>query len=163
MTALIQSEVHSVEKEMPMTINSIDQLIDMSIAQRRFSMWLLGIFAGVAMILAIVGIYGVMSYTVSQRTHEIGLRMALGAETRQVLGMVVREGLLLTVIGVLIGVTGAAAATKAMGGLLFGITSTDPVTYLGVTALLVAVAVIACYLPARRASRVDPLVALRHE
>jgi predicted permease len=163
MTALLRSEVHSVEKDMPMTINSIDQLIDLSIAQRRFSMLLLAIFAGVAMILAIVGIYGVMSYAVSQRTHEIGLRMALGAETRQVLKMVVREGLVLTSIGVAIGVTGAAAATRVMGRLLFGVTSTDPITYLGVSALLIMVALAACYIPARRASRVDPLVALRHE
>jgi putative ABC transport system permease protein len=104
-----------------------------------------------------------MSYTVSQRTSEIGLRMALGADARQVLGTVVREGLLLTCLGVAIGAVGAVAGTRAMSRLLFGVTSTDPLTYFGVSALLIAVAFAACYLPARRASRVDPLIALRHE
>ena len=161
--AAIRSEVRSIESQMPLVINTIDELVDLSVAQRRFSMLLLGIFAAVAMVLAIAGIYGVMSYAVSQRTHEIGLRMALGAETRQVLSMVVREGLLLTSLGVGIGVAGAIAGTRAMSTMLFGITNTDPLTYLAVSALLVAVALAASYLPARRAARVDPLVALRHE
>jgi putative ABC transport system permease protein len=115
------------------------------------------------MALAVAGIYGVMSYTVSQRTHEIGLRIALGAEARQVLSMVVREGLLLTCLGVALGIAGAIAGTRAMSSLLFGVTNTDPLTYAAVSVLLIAVAVAASYLPAYRASRVDPLVALRHE
>ncbi len=161
--AALRSEIRSIENQMPLLINTIDELVDLSVAQRRFSMLILGIFAGVAMVLAIAGIYGVMSYTVSQRTHEIGLRMALGAETRQVESMVVREGLLLSSLGVAIGVAGAIAGTRAMSTMLFGITHTDPLTYLGVAAVLLAVALVASYFPARRASRVDPLVALRHE
>ena len=161
--ATMRSELRSIESQMPVVINTIDELIDLSVAQRRFSMLLLGIFAAVAMVLAIAGIYGVMSYAVSQRTHEIGLRMALGAETGQVLSMVVREGLVLTCLGVAIGLAGAIAGTRAMSTMLFGITNTDPLTYLAVSALLVAVALAASYLPARRAARVDPLVALRHE
>ncbi len=163
MTALIRSELHSVESDMPITIGTIDELIERSVAQRRFSMMLLGIFAGLAMILAIVGIYGVMSYAVTQRTNEIGLRIALGAQRGHVVNMVVGEGLVLTGCGVLLGLVLAIATTRAMSGLLFEITSTDPLTYLGVSAILVAVAVLACYIPAFRASRVDPLVALRYE
>ena len=160
---MIRAEARSVESGMPLVISTIDRMIDLSIAQRRFSMLLLGIFAVLAMILAVVGIYGVMSYTVSQRTHEIGLRMALGAAKPQVLRMVVGEGLALTSLGIGLGIAGAAAVTRAMSGLLFGVSSADPLTYLAVSSLLMAVALVACYIPARRASHVDPLVALRHE
>jgi len=163
MAAVIRSEIRSIESSMPLTIHTISTVIDMSVAQRRFSMMLLGVFAALAMILAIVGIYGVMSYTVSQRTHEIGLRMALGAETSQVLKMVVGEGLTLTAIGVAIGLVAAVGVTRSMSGLLFGVTNTDFPTYLGVSAVLVAVALVACYVPARRAAKVDPLIALRYE
>jgi putative ABC transport system permease protein len=160
---LIRSELREVEREMPVGINTIDELVDLSVAQRRFSTTLLAMFATVAMILAVVGIYGVMSYTVTQRTREIGVRMALGAENRQVLGLIVREGLVLTGAGIMIGIALSLAVTHAMSQLLFGTSNTDPVTYLGVSAALVMVALAACFVPARRASRIDPLVALRHE
>jgi putative ABC transport system permease protein len=163
MAGVVRSEIRAIESDMPLTINTVDKLIELSTAQRRFSMLLLGIFAAIAMFLAVAGIYGVMSYTVSQRTHEIGLRMALGAQTRQVLTTVVGEGLVLTAIGIVIGVAVAMAVTRGMSQLLFGITSTDPLTYFLVSLELAAVALIACYIPARRAARVDPLVALRHE
>ena len=163
MTALIRTELHAVEKEMPITLSTIDQLIDLSVAQRRFSMMVLGIFAALAMVLAVVGIYGVMSYVVSQRTAEIGLRIALGAERRHVVKMVVYEGLWLTGVGVGLGLVLSIAATRMLAGLLFGITSTDALTYLVVSLVLAAVAVAACCIPAWRASRVDPLVALRYE
>ena len=163
MAGVVRSEIRAIESDMPLTINTVDKLIELSTAQRRFSMLLLGIFAAIAMFLAVAGIYGVMSYTVSQRTHEIGLRMALGAQTRQVLTTVVGEGLVLTAIGIVIGVAVAMAVTRGMSQLLFGITSTDPLTYFLVSIELAAVALIACYIPARRAARVDPLVALRHE
>jgi len=126
-------------------------------------MLLLGMFAVLAMTLAVVGIYGLMSYSVSQRSHEIGLRMALGSETSRVIRMVIREGLALSGLGVAMGIGYAIAMTRVMSGLLFGIAPTDPLTYAALSLLLITVTVVACYIPARRASRVDPLVALRHE
>jgi putative ABC transport system permease protein len=163
LASLIRAEVHTVESEMPVTINSIDELIALSVAERRFSMMVLGVFAGIAMLLSVVGNYGVMSYAVSQRTQEIGVRIALGAGTSQVLAMVIREGLFLTGIGVLVGAGGAAVVTQAMSKLLFQISTTDFVTYISVSSALLAVTLIACFVPAYRATRVDPLIALRHE
>jgi putative ABC transport system permease protein len=159
----VRSEIRSLDADMPVRIFTVENLAQLSTAQRRFSMMLVGIFAALAMTLSIVGIYGLMSYAVSQRTHEIGLRIALGAQTPQVLRMIVGEGLALTISGLAAGIACAIAVTRGMSGLLFGITNTDPVTYLIVCAVLTAVALLACYIPARRASRVDPLVALRHE
>jgi putative ABC transport system permease protein len=161
--AVVRSGIRSVESEMPLTINTIDQLIDLSLAQRRFSMLLLGAFAALAMILSIVGIYGVMSYSVTQRTREIGLRMALGAESRQVLGMIVGEGFILALAGIAIGVAGSVAVTRVMTSMLFGITATDPATFAATSLALLIVAMAACYMPARRATKVDPNVALRYE
>ncbi|MBI4472899.1 MAG: ABC transporter permease, partial [Acidobacteria bacterium] len=161
--SMIRAQIQAVEREMPVTITTIDQLIDLSVAERRFSMFLIGGFGALAMLLAVVGIYGVMSYSVAQRTREIGLRMALGAQSKQVLRMIVAEGFVLTVIGVVLGFLGSLGMTRFMSAMLFGITPTDPMTYAGMCLLLVSIAVLASYIPARRATKVDPNVALRYE
>jgi putative ABC transport system permease protein len=141
----------------------MDERLSKSVAQRRFQMLLLGVFAGIALVIATVGIYGVISYAVSQRTHEIGIRMALGAQERDVLRMVVRRGMHLTFIGVAIGLAAALALTRIMQNLLFNVSATDPATFSLIALLLIGVALIASYIPARRATKVDPLQALRHE
>jgi putative ABC transport system permease protein len=144
----------------------MDEWVADSVAQKRFSMLLLGLFAAVAMILAAMGLYGVMSYAVTQRTHEIGVRMALGAQRRDVLKMVVRHGMLMSLSGVAIGLGAAFAMAKLISGfsnLLFGVKSTDTTIFVAVPLLLIGVALVACYLPARRATQVEPLAALRHD
>jgi putative ABC transport system permease protein len=141
----------------------MEQLLSDSLARRRFAVVALGLFALVAMILAAVGIYGVISYSVTQRTREIGIRMALGAGRGDVLRMIVRQGMLLAVVGVGLGLAGALGVTRLMESLLFGVGATDPLTFVGIAILLGSVALIACYIPARRATKVDPMVALRYE
>jgi len=164
LNAAIRSEVLKLDKEQPTTnFKTLNEFFSISIAQQRFSVVLLGVFAVVALVLSAVGIYGVLSYAVTQRTHEIGIRVALGAGRRDVLWLVVGQGMLLTVIGVAGGLGAAFALTRLMASLLFGVTATDAVTFASVPSLLLAVALLACYIPARRATKVDPLVALRYE
>ena len=135
----------------------------MAFSRSRFSTFLLGIFAIVALILAMIGILGIMAYNVTQRTHEIGIRMALGAESRDLVKLVVSQGMVLAFLGVAIGLAGAFAFTRLLSSLLFELSPTDPITFGGVSLLLAAVALLACYLPARRATKVDPMPALRYE
>jgi ABC-type antimicrobial peptide transport system permease subunit len=164
MAAAVTSEVRALEPNAPVyDVKSMEQWLSESLARRRFSMLMLGLFAVVAMLLAAVGIYGVMSYTVEERTREIGIRVALGARTRDVLNLVVRRGIALAAIGVGIGLAGAVALTRLMASLLFGVGATDPLTFALIALLLMLVALLACYVPARRATKVDPMIALRYE
>ena len=144
-------------------VQTLEQLLGTSVAPRRFNMMLLGIFAGVALVLAAVGLYGVMSYSVSWRTQEIGIRMALGAQRTDVLRLVVRQGMKMALIGLAVGLVGALSLSRVLVGLLHGVSPTDPLTFTGVSVVLLTVALLACLIPARRATRVDPIVALRTE
>jgi putative ABC transport system permease protein len=162
--ATVRNAVWEIDKDQPVSnIQTMEEILADSIARQRFSMLLLGIFAGVAMVLAGVGIYGVMSYAVAQRTHEIGIRMALGAQTGAVLKLAMGHGLMLVMIGIVIGLIAAFALTRLMSTLLFGVTATDPMTFTIISILLISVAAIASYIPARRATKVDPIIALRYE
>ncbi len=142
---------------------TLDDVRSQSTAWSRFYTWLLATFAGIAVILAAVGVFGVMSYSVTQRTREIGIRMALGAHPRDVLKMVMRRGLVMTLIGVIIGLGGAFGLTRILESQLYEVEPTDPATFAAVSALLAVIALVACLLPARRAARVNPMTALRHE
>jgi putative ABC transport system permease protein len=164
LTSLAQSAVWSVNKDVPLAnVRTMQELIANSVQRRRFSMLLLAIFAGVAMVLAAIGLYGVMSYSVAQRTKEIGIRMALGARRPDVVALVVKQGMALVLIGIVAGTVLSLAMTRFMAGMLFGISATDPLTFAGVPMLLGVVAFFANYLPARRGASVDPMVALRYE
>jgi putative ABC transport system permease protein len=160
----VRGAIAGVDKDLPVyRVTTMERMVSDSLAQRRFSVFLLGVFAALALVLAVVGLYGVMSYAVAQRTHEFGLRMALGAQRRDILKMVVGQGLLLVGVGLAAGLLGALALTRVMSSLLYGVSATDPLTYAGIALLLAAVALLASYVPARRATRVDPMVALRYE
>lgn len=164
MTGAIRREILAIDKDQAVfNITTLEQLMGDSIAIRRFFMFLLLVFATLALTLAAVGIYGVMSYVAAQRTHEIGIRMALGAQANDVLKLIIGNGMVLALIGVTAGLAGSFALTRLMAGLLFGVSATDAVTFLVVSVGLIVVALFACYLPARRATKVDPLVALRYE
>jgi putative ABC transport system permease protein len=164
LAAAVREQVRGLDKDVPVTnIRTMDQVFDASVAQPRFSMLVVALFAVLALVLSSVGIYGVMAYSVSRRAHEIGVRMALGARSGQVLKLVLKEGMTLVVLGIAIGLFGALALTRLLATLLFGVSAKDPITFISVATLLAAVAFIACYIPARRATKVDPLVALRYE
>jgi putative ABC transport system permease protein len=160
----VEAGLHALEKDVPLySVGTMDSLIDTSIARERMSVLVLAVFAGIALVLASVGLYGVVAHGVTERTHEIGVRMALGAESRHVLGLVVRQGLSAAAVGAAIGLAGAAALSRSMEGLLFGVEPTDPLTFVAVVTTLLLVTLAACYLPARRATRLDPTQALRSD
>jgi ABC-type antimicrobial peptide transport system permease subunit len=160
----VKSLVWIFDKNLPISqLVTMDEVVSTANAEPRFELMLLAVFAAVALCLAAVGIYGVMSYTVSRRTHEIGIRVSLGAGTAEILRLVFREALILAGTGLVIGVVGAVLLSRLMAGILYGVRPTDPVTFVGVAALLLFVAAIATYFPARRAMLVDPMVALRYE
>jgi putative ABC transport system permease protein len=160
----IRRQIHSVDPDLPLgKVSTMEDLIDDSFKPQRFNAFLMGLFAALALLLAMVGLYGVLSYTVAQRRHEIGVRMALGAQVSDVLRLVVRQGMTLTLIGVVIGLIAALGLTRWIKKLLFGVSATDPVTFFVIALALALVALMACYLPARRAMKVDPMVALRVE
>jgi putative ABC transport system permease protein len=164
LTSAIREAVQSIDKDQPLTaISTMKELVSNSVATRRMTLVLLGLFSGLALVLGAIGIYGVISYSVAQRTHEIGIRMALGAPRLDVFRLVVGQGLKLAGLGIAIGVVAAIGLARLMSSLLYGISATDFETFAGVSILLALVAVLACYVPARRAMRVDPTVALRHE
>jgi ABC-type antimicrobial peptide transport system permease subunit len=164
MAGAARQAVREVDSSLPaFSITPLADVVSATVADRRFSMLLLGLFALVALFLAAVGLYGVVAYTVTQRTQEIGLRMAIGAEPGQVLRMIIGGGMKLAAIGVAVGVAGALALANLVASMLYGVTPFDPASYAGTAGVLLAVAALACWLPARRAMRVDPLVALRQE
>jgi putative ABC transport system permease protein len=160
----VRREVLAIDPDQPIgRMRTMDEWIDRSTSTPRYRTTLLALFAALAMLLAATGIYGVMSYSVAQRTHELGVRMALGARRGDVLRLVVRQGMVLVVVGLAIGLIAAFLLTKVMESLLFGVTAKDPITFVAVAGVLSLVALIACYIPARRATKVDPLTALRYE
>jgi putative ABC transport system permease protein len=164
LSAPVRRAVQEVDKNQPVfNVRTMREIFDESVAQQRLLMTLLAVFAALALLLAGVGLYGVMAYLVTQRKHEIGIRLALGARAADIFRLVIGQGLILTAIGILVGLAGAFALTRLMTSLLYGVSATDPMTFVGITLLLVSVALLACYIPARRATKVDPMIALRYE
>jgi putative ABC transport system permease protein len=162
--ASARNQIRNLDSDQPIyNIRTMDEIRGESIAPQRLNLTLLTIFAAIAFVLAVVGIYGVMSYAVTQRTHEIGIRMAIGAQPRDVFRMILGQGMFLTIIGMVAGLLGAFALTRLMATMLFNVKPTDPLTFAAVAFLLIAVALIACYIPGRRATKVDPVDSLRYE
>jgi putative ABC transport system permease protein len=162
--ATVERAIHSIDKDLPVSgVRSMEQLLGISMARRRLTMTLLASFAVLALALAAVGIYGVLSYSVRLRTHEIGVRMALGAQRGDVLRLVIGQGMKLVAVSLAIGLGAALALTRVMENLLFGVRATDPPTFVTVSLALALIALAACWIPAWRATKVDPMVALRHE
>jgi putative ABC transport system permease protein len=162
--ANIRGAVWDVDKDLPVTrIRTMEEVRSLSVMSPRLNLLLFGLFAALALVLATIGIYGVTAYSVAQRTREIGIRIALGARANDVLRLVVGQGARLALIGVVLGMVGAFALTRLMASMIYGVSAADPLTFFAVAFLLVFVALTACYIPARRAMRVDPLVALRYE
>jgi putative ABC transport system permease protein len=160
----VRRQVHSVDPDLPFAkVAAMEARVYDALKPQRFNTFLMGLFAALALLLAVVGLYGVLSYTVVQRRHEIGVRMALGAQTRDVIGLVIRQGMTLTLIGMAIGLIAAFGLTRLIETLLFGVSPNDPVTFFVIALLFAMAALLACYLPARRATKVDPMVALRSE
>jgi putative ABC transport system permease protein len=158
----VRSAIWSVDKDQTVAdIDTMDHIVAKAVARQRFSMLLLGLFAALALLLASIGIYGVMSYSVAQRTREIGIRIALGARRADVLQMTVKQALKLVGVGMMIGLAAAFLLTRVLASLLFGISATDPITFIGISVVLLAVAILASYVPALRATKVDPILALR--
>jgi predicted permease len=164
LTSAVRGQISALNRDQPVfNVRTMEQIVDESMAPRRFSMMLLAIFAVVALVLASIGIYGMMSYSVAQRTREIGLRMTLGAQRSNVLRLVIGHGMKLALAGVVLGLIASLALTRTMKNLLFGVSATDPITFVAIAFLLALVALLACWVPARRATKVDPIVALRYE
>jgi putative ABC transport system permease protein len=156
----IRSQVQALDSDLPVyEEKTMGQLISTAVAQPRLNLILMAVFAVAALVLAAVGIYGVISYSVTQRTHEIGIRMALGASSSDVLGMIIRQGMALSAGGIALGLVGAFWGTGLLSSLLYGISATDPVTFIVISAILAGVALTACFIPAQRATRVDPMIA----
>ncbi|HMB27845.1 MAG TPA: FtsX-like permease family protein, partial [Blastocatellia bacterium] len=164
LSAAVRGEMRQLDAAVPVQgLRSMEQLVSRSVAPQRFNMSLLGLFAALGLVLAAVGIYGVIACVVSQRTHEIGLRMALGAQASDVMKMVVRRGMAPAMIGVAVGLGASYALTRLMKSLLFGVSATDPLTFIVIALSLGLVALLACWIPSRRAAKVDPMIALRCE
>ncbi|HEV7796546.1 MAG TPA: FtsX-like permease family protein [Pyrinomonadaceae bacterium] len=160
----LRSAVWAIDPKQPISnVSTLEMIVAESMAQPRLNMVLMGLFGMLALVLAAVGIYGLLSFAVTQRTQEIGIRMALGAQVTDVLRLILKQGMTLALVGVGLGLCGAFALTRLLRGLLFGVTPTDAMTFITVSGVLLAVALLACYVPARRAAKVDPLVALRYE
>ncbi len=164
LTQAIREQVLAVDPNQPVyDVKTMEERVAVTLETRRFAVVLLGVFGALALLLAAIGLYGVLAFVVSQRTREIGIHMALGAQARDVLSMVIKQGMSLVLFGVVLGVAGAYALTRTMQSLLFEVSTTDPVTFTLIPLLLAVVGFVACYIPARRATKVDPLVALRYE
>jgi putative ABC transport system permease protein len=160
----MREAVQDIDRAQPVTeVRTLQNVVSESVSQQRFNLTLLVMFGGLALLLSAAGIYGVTSYTVTQRTHEIGIRIAVGAKENDVLRLMMRQGMRPALIGLAIGLVSAVALTRLMKSLLFGVTATDPATFITLALLLMIVALLACYFPARRATKVDPMIALRYE